>query len=79
MAFTTRPELRGTFGMVLQDTWLFSGTVRENIAFPLRAKRVKDAEVREKVTTIAELLDLSQRGDTLRVREADLLRDEPAG
>ncbi|MCI8611639.1 MAG: ABC transporter ATP-binding protein [Clostridiales bacterium] len=29
----TRHSLRGNFGMVLQDTWLCSGTVRENIAF----------------------------------------------
>jgi len=28
-----RHELRSQFGMVLQDTWLFSGTLRENIAF----------------------------------------------
>ena len=28
-----RAELRGLFGMVLQDTWLFSGTIRDNIAF----------------------------------------------
>jgi len=29
----SRDELRSTFGMVLQDTWLFSGTIRENIAY----------------------------------------------
>lgn len=29
----TRDSLRGAFGMVLQDTWLFEGTVRENIAY----------------------------------------------
>lgn len=29
----TRDDLRGTFGMVLQDTWLFGGTIRENIAY----------------------------------------------
>jgi ATP-binding cassette, subfamily B, multidrug efflux pump len=29
----TRDELRSTFGMVLQDTWLFNGTIRENIAY----------------------------------------------
>ncbi len=29
----TRDSLRGCYGMVLQDTWLFSGTVRENIAY----------------------------------------------
>ena len=28
----TRASLRGNFGMVLQDTWLASGTIRENIA-----------------------------------------------
>lgn len=29
----TRESLRKQFGMVLQETWLFSGTVRENIAY----------------------------------------------
>ncbi len=28
-----RDELRSAFGMVLQDTWLFEGTVKENIAY----------------------------------------------
>lgn len=28
-----RDRLRGLFGMVLQDTWLFGGTIRENIAY----------------------------------------------
>ncbi|OLE34255.1 MAG: ABC transporter [Ktedonobacter sp. 13_1_20CM_3_54_15] len=28
-----RGELRRTFGMVLQDTWLFNGTIRDNIAY----------------------------------------------
>jgi len=28
-----RDRLRGSFGMVLQDTWLFHGTIRENIAY----------------------------------------------
>ncbi len=28
-----RGELRQMFGMVLQDTWLFNGTIRENIAY----------------------------------------------
>ena len=29
----TRRELRANFGMVLQDTWLFKGTIAENIAY----------------------------------------------
>ena len=28
-----RDDLRRTFGMVLQDTWLFGGTIHENIAY----------------------------------------------
>jgi len=30
---TTRDDLRSQVGMVLQDTWLFGGTIRENIAY----------------------------------------------
>lgn len=29
----TRKSLRGSFSMVLQDTWLFNGTVHDNIAY----------------------------------------------
>lgn len=29
----TRKSLRGNYGMVLQDTWLKAGTIRENIAY----------------------------------------------
>ena len=28
-----RPDLRASFGMVLQDAWLFDGTIAENIAY----------------------------------------------
>lgn len=31
----TRDSLRSSFGMVLQDTWIFTGTVAENIAYGL--------------------------------------------
>jgi ATP-binding cassette, subfamily B, multidrug efflux pump len=33
IAQMTRRELRGRMGMVLQDTWLFGGTIRDNIAY----------------------------------------------
>src|SRR6185503_5606579 len=29
----TRDQVRAAFGMVLQDTWLFAGTIRANIAY----------------------------------------------
>jgi ATP-binding cassette subfamily B protein len=33
IATMARAELRGEIGMVLQDTWLFGGTIRDNIAY----------------------------------------------
>jgi ATP-binding cassette subfamily B protein len=39
----TRASLRRTFGMVLQDTWLFHGTIRKNIAYG--RSRVTDEEI----------------------------------
>ena len=32
-AHLTRDDLRSQFGMVLQDAWLFGGTIRENLAY----------------------------------------------
>ena len=29
----SREQVRGAFGMVLQDTWMFSGTIRDNIRY----------------------------------------------
>lgn len=33
VATMTRDDLRSRIGMVLQDTWLFAGTIRDNIAY----------------------------------------------
>ena len=33
IATMSRDDLRGEIGMVLQDTWLFGGTIRDNIAY----------------------------------------------
>ncbi|WDV44244.1 ABC transporter ATP-binding protein [Clostridiaceae bacterium M8S5] len=38
-----RGELRNIFGMVLQDTWLFSGTIKDNIAYG--KQNVTDEEI----------------------------------
>jgi ATP-binding cassette subfamily B protein len=43
----TRDNLRQTFGMVLQDTWLFSGTIRDNIAYGADAGRVDEPRLIE--------------------------------
>jgi len=38
-----RDELRASFGMVLQDAWLFGGSIRENIAYG--AERASEADI----------------------------------
>lgn len=45
----SRDDLRVQFGMVLQDTWLFSGTIEENIAYS------KANATREEVVAAAKL------------------------
>jgi ATP-binding cassette, subfamily B, multidrug efflux pump len=40
-----REDLRANFGMVLQDTWLFGGSIRENIAYG--AEDASEAEITE--------------------------------
>ncbi|AMK14186.1 ABC transporter ATP-binding/permease protein [methanogenic archaeon mixed culture ISO4-G1] len=39
----TREQVRSLFGMVLQDTWMFEGTLRENIVF--NSQNVSDEEL----------------------------------
>lgn len=46
IAKMTREELRTGIGMVLQDTWLFGGTIAENIAYGA-AREVTRAEIEE--------------------------------
>jgi ATP-binding cassette subfamily B protein len=40
----TRENLRSCFGMVLQDTWLFNGSIRDNIAYGATSKRTGSTE-----------------------------------
>jgi ATP-binding cassette subfamily B protein len=40
----TRASLRSAFGMVLQDTWLFEGTVRDNIAYGKPDATIEEVE-----------------------------------
>ncbi|MFG3494001.1 ABC transporter ATP-binding protein [Streptomyces sp. NPDC047928] len=48
VARMSREELRSSIGMVLQDTWLFGGTIADNIAYGAAATReVTRAEIEE--------------------------------
>ena len=44
----TRQDLRSHFGMVLQDTWLFRGTIRENLLYGLKpGEKISEEEFME--------------------------------
>ncbi|MHA6260139.1 ABC transporter ATP-binding protein [Sporosarcina sp. CAU 1771] len=45
----SRENLRTTFGMVLQDTWLFNGTIKDNIAYG------KSGATEEEILAAAEM------------------------
>ena len=68
----TRHDLRSRIGMVLQDTWLFSGTIRENIAYGRPG--ATDAEVLEaaRATYVDRFVHMLPDGyDTVLNAEAD--------
>jgi multiple sugar transport system ATP-binding protein len=59
-----RPPRERNLAMVFQNYALYPHlTVFENIAFPLRLRKMAEAEVRGKVTEAAELLELSEHLD----------------
>lgn len=48
----TRKELRHNFGMVLQDTWLFGGTIAENIAYGKPDATMKEIKAAAKAAKV---------------------------
>ena len=66
-----RHELRSQIGMVLQDTWLFGGTIRENIAYgnldatEEQILRGRARDVRRPLCTLAAR-GLRHRASTMR-------------
>ena len=76
----SRHSLRESFGMVLQDTWIKRGTVRENIAFgkPEASdeeiiKAAKDAHSWEFIEKLQEGLDTVLNEDSLSLGQKQLL------
>ncbi|MCM1545721.1 MAG: ABC transporter ATP-binding protein/permease [Clostridiales bacterium] len=62
----TRSSLRGAFTMVLQDTWLFAGTVYENLAYGAEnVTREQVEEVCKKARIHSFITRLPQGYDTL--------------
>jgi ATP-binding cassette subfamily B protein len=66
-----REELRGQIGMVLQDTWLFAGSIRENIAYGRPGAAEEDIVAAAKATFVDRFVHSLPEGyDTLIDEEA---------
>ena len=61
-----REDLRSLFGMVLQDTWLFRGTVRENISYGTPGATLEDVVAAAKRAHAHKFIEQLPKGyDTL--------------
>lgn len=70
IAAMTRDELRSSTGMVLQDAWLFGGTIAENIAYGAPASS------RERIVEAAEATHVDRFVRTLPAGYETVLDDE---
>ena len=69
----TREELRSVFGMILQETWVINGTLRENIVYNL--KNVSDERLNEilKETSLDHFVSTLPQGiDTVIQKDSAL-------
>lgn len=70
----TRKNLRSNFGMVLQDTWLFGGTVAENIAYGKPDATTKEIQSAAKAAKADYFIRSMPKGyDTVLDNESDNL------
>ena len=53
----TRSSLRGAYSMVLQDTWLFYGTIFENIAYGKESATKEEVEAAAKAARIHDFIE----------------------
>ena len=58
----TRENLRRQYGLVLQETWLFSGTIRDNIAFGRPDASLAEIKEAAQESGAAEFIDKLPRG-----------------
>ncbi len=57
-----RNNLRRLFGMVLQDTWLFEGTIRENISYGKQEASQCEIEKAAKEAYVHNFIKKTSRG-----------------
>ncbi|WP_394934377.1 ABC transporter ATP-binding protein [uncultured Ilumatobacter sp.] len=77
-----RSELRSKVGMVLQDTWLFGGTIRENLAYGNPHATEKQIQEAARVTYVDRFVDtlpngydtvINDEGDNISIGEKQLI------
>ncbi|MEG0682574.1 MAG: ATP-binding cassette domain-containing protein, partial [Raoultibacter sp.] len=64
-----RNDLRSLFGMVLQDTWLFSGTIRENIRYGNLAASDEQVEAAAKAAYAHHFIQTLPGGYDMHINE----------
>ena len=57
-----RADVRGLFGMVLQDTWLFSGTVEDNLRYGRLEASLEDIKKAAKASNVNHIIEALPRG-----------------
>jgi ATP-binding cassette subfamily B protein len=77
-----RSELRSKVGMVLQDTWLFGGTIRENLAYGNPRATEKQIQEAARVTYVDRFVNtlpngydtvINDEGDNISIGEKQLI------
>ncbi|MBQ8996940.1 ABC transporter ATP-binding protein [Candidatus Saccharibacteria bacterium] len=64
-----RSDVRALFGMVLQDTWLFSGTIKDNLAYGSPKATLRDIKRSATSTGIAHLIESLKGGYSAEISE----------
>lgn len=64
-----RSEVRKLFGMVLQDTWLFSGTIEENLRYGKTAATHEDIVQATKAASIHHFIESLPKGYNTEISE----------
>jgi len=65
----TRHSLREQYGMVLQESWLFSGTIRDNIAFGRPSATLEEVEAAAKMAGAHDFIMMMERGYNTIINE----------
>jgi ATP-binding cassette subfamily B multidrug efflux pump len=64
-----RKDLRANFGMVLQDTWLFNGTIRENIRYGRSGATDEEVVNAAKIANVDHVIHYLPKGYDMELNE----------